>query len=216
MTGWRAFGLAAAVLLVGCGDAEPVVPRLIGAPSTAAYVAAQAADLPEGMARCDYSGPLADFATHVNRPSPVDRSVEQSWRQQQAAGAIDSYLAVYADTPRICTMWRSGTLFTSAHRSSRAVATFVARFTDSASAQAAYQAGVHGPWTMDARPGPRVLSGAATGLGPNASIRADETTIPTVHHAVWQSGPFHVYFESQELTRGEFQDVISAENRRAQ
>lgn len=204
--------------LAGCGSGaeDPRAPQLTGAPSSPERVALQASDLPSELQRCDYSAPIAAYIENVDRlSSGASASIAETWTALKATGAVEGYIAVFAETPAACERWITGKDGSYVIGGSRVVSTVVIRFNGPAEADASYRADVFKQSTLKEQPGLRVLAGTATGLSPNSVIGAAEETQPSVHRAVWQQGAFNLFFNSRNLTRAEFTAAIASENRRA-
>lgn len=193
-------------------QAEP--PKVLGAPGTTEYVAAQAGDLPAGLKRCDYSGTIPAHIEARKSMKAEASSISGTWTELQAAGGKDSFITIYAETPNACTTWITGGPDGHLRGGSRVVTTVVVRFDEPATAEAAYRADIFKQSLLTSENGLRALSGPATKLGQNSATGADETANPTTHQAVWQNGAFNVFFASRNLTRAEFETAIVAENRR--
>lgn len=216
----RAMGLAlaAAALAGGCSStAAPAPSALVGAPSTAEYVALQASDVPPGLVRCGYSGPMAAYLDGVARlDSKAFDSVTATWVALWEAGGAEAYVAVYAETAGACDVWITGEEGSYVRGGSRVVSTVVVKFQDPVAAEAAYTADLFKQSALQSGPGRTVVTGSATGLGSNAVVATEEAANPAVHQAVWQNGPFNVFFNGRNLTRPEFSSASSLTNRRIQ
>jgi hypothetical protein len=204
------------IVLAGCSrGAGAPKDKLVGAPATAQYAAAQSSDLPKGMSRCEYSAPIDDYIANIVKMGAKSDAVTGTWKQLQDAGAVEGYVAVYAEAPDACRSWVVNNAPDSRPTASRIVSTFVVRFRDAPAAEAAFRADIFKQSQLKNAQGLRVLIGQATGLGPYAAVGADESSVPTAHQAVWQKVSFIVLFNGRNLTRAEFEAATSAENRRA-
>lgn len=207
--------LSLALLLAACsGGSGTKQAALLGPKDSPEYAAAQARDLPPGLVRCDYSGPIPRYAENLRAIGVDPKAIEGTWNQLREKGATDSFITVYTDTPEACQVWVKGGPEGHVHAGSRIVSTVVAKFPDEATAQVAYAADVFGQSKLVGQQGLRVQSGNATKLGINSVVGANEAANPSVHQAVWQAGPFNVFFTSRNLTRPEFEQAITAENAR--
>lgn len=213
MTG--ALAVAAALSSLGCSDKATAPPPLLGAPSSPEYVALQATDVPPNLVRCGYTGPMADYLEGIKRLSEkAYGSISSTWAALQGVGATAAYVAVYSETAEACDVWVTGGEGGPVRGGSRVVSTVVVQFPDLAVAEAAYRADIFKQSALQEQTGLRVLVGSATGLSPNAVIGANEEANPSVHQAVWQKGPFNVFFTSRNLTRPEFTSASNLTSRR--
>jgi len=202
---------AVAVAIVGCSNGTTPPPAaLIGAPSTAEYAALQAGDVPKGLVRCAYSGPMTSYLEGIKRLSEkAYGNISATWAALQAAGAAEGYVAVYSGTAGACDVWVAGEDGIHVRGGSRVVSTVVVKFPETATAEAAYAADIFKQSALQDKPGLQVLVGSATGLSSNSIVGANEAANPAVHQAVWQNGPFNVFLTGRNLTRPEFTSASS-------
>jgi hypothetical protein len=210
-----AAAVAVAVMLGACSGTETdSVAPILGEVASPEYAAAQAQDLPPGVERCEYSGSIPFYVESMKSLGVDPAAIDGTWESLQATGAIDSFIAVYADTAEACSVWVKGSATGHVHAGSRIVSTVVVEFADEAGARAGYEADVFKQSQLAGQQGVRVLSGPSTMLGDHSVVSASEAANPTVHQAVWQAGPFNVFFTGRNLTRTEFERATTGQNQR--
>lgn len=207
---WIAFALILSSC-AGSGESGPPVEPARGASGSVENVALQAADVPDSMVRCNYSAAIGAYIENVNAINPAGgEAIGGTWAQLQAAGAMDGWITVFADSVPACQGWVAAGEDSRLPASARVVSSVVMRFGDPPAAEAGYRADIFKQSLLDTVPRLRVVRGAATKLGPNAVIGSDEQVRPAVHQAVWQKNAFNVFTLGRELTRTEFDAVVTA------
>ncbi len=216
---WPVLALAAVLALNSCGgETGPGGTGNRPLPATAGptpeTVVVKEADLPEGLGRCPYSGPVQSYLQGIGELSQdAEKRARATWGELQAAGATDGYVAVYSRLAQACTYLVTGP--PPGHDPApvrRSVTSFVVQFEDKASAEAAYGKDIFDQSELRSSPG--AVVGAQSGLGPNSVVAVDETSVPKTYHAVWQAGTFYMSIKTENLTGAEAQAAAAAQHGR--
>ncbi len=174
-----------ALLLVGCQNETH--PQFSPAPSPSPHLEPTAAilqsgEVPAGLAVCQGSGPIDVYVSVLATQDPTAAGrVSEQWLQLTDAGATTGAISVFTANASACKAELGAT------SNVKAMASFVARFTDESRADRAWQAGVLG--FVPPPPGqltPGLALGTSTGLGPS-SFTYDR---PSVRLACWRHGVF--------------------------
>ena len=157
--------LGLSILIASCQNNTPVVvvsPSPSPSPHAAATEAVlQSSEVPAGLSPCLGSGPIDVYITTLANADPnLSARVASQWEQLQLAGATSGAISLFTSTPAACNAELATT------SSAKAIAAFVAEFTDSGQADRAWETGVFGfvppaPGELPAG----VTSGTGTGLG---------------------------------------------------
>jgi hypothetical protein len=203
-----------AVLLVACGGSSaPGSPAAQGPPS-AQKVAASDSDF-SGMQKCPESGSWDSYLKAEQTVDPTQYQTDKaSWDDFKAAGADDSYIAVYAANTADCGKFASGT------PSGKVADVFAIRFKDSASASSNFKTNSKDFHLSDSdvanlkAAGGTIQQGAATGLGDNAISVSIALGGASVYVAFWQKKQFEVALFSFNLPTADGAAVTKKINER--
>lgn len=195
---------------VGLGEGVSSEPE---GPPTAESVVARPGDLPTGLQLCRDSGSMETYLDNIREISAdTYDSVQATWVELQEAGAVDAYIAEYADTQSGCTFLTTGAPKGHEHGGLRTISSTVIEFRDEATAEAAYRADIFEQSTREGQPG--VIMGPDSGLGLNSLVAVIDAPTTTLHQAVWQKGPFNLFLMTQNLSRAEFESAAAAQDAR--
>jgi hypothetical protein len=213
-----------AVVLTACGGGSSGGVNLPGqGPPSAQAVAASDSDF-SGMHKCPESGTWDSYlkAEQTKNPTQYDTDKKsgtwdsylkaeqtknptqydtdkKSWDDLKAAGADDSYIAVYAQTTSDCGQFAAGT------PSSKVAYVYAIRFKDTTSASTNFKTNSKAFHLSDSdvvnlkAAGGIVQQGAATGLGDNSVVVSIAFGGTTVYVAFWQKKQFEVALVSFNL-----------------
>lgn len=227
MTGSRSAPAGAAALVVlallthACGTGRSTgsgAPP--AAPGTAAAVALSGADLPAGMRRCSYSGPVDSYIQHT-RSLSLDHSLAaaDTWDEMHKAGAVEGFFSAYAETERACRYFVTGPPEGYRTPGLRVATTLVARYADPSVAARGYLTAAFPQSGLSSSGNGGGIEGAVSGkdakLGTYSASVIDHGTRPPVGRAVWQSGPFNVVVETRNLSDVQFDRVMTRVQHRA-
>jgi len=185
--------VAFAFLLAACGGSSSGGSGSQQQQQTSAEsVASSSGDFP-GLSKCPESGSWDSYLKAEQAKDPTQYSTDKGdWDGLKAAGANDSYVAVYAESSSACGNFGSDT------PTGKAVDIYAVRFKDESSAAANYKASSTDFHLSDSdlqnvtAAGGKVQQGSATGLGSNSV--AVELALPgtSFYIAFWQSKNFEV------------------------
>ncbi len=201
------FAPLAAILLavVACqGASQPVSkPSPSPTPHTAATAAVlEQADVPAGLTACPGSGSIDGYIAALGASNPsLAAATTQEWQAAKLEGAKEAAIALYAASPSSCAAELAST------GSVKALASFVARFSDPGEADRAWEAGVFGfvpPPPGELSPG--LLRGTSTGLGAS-SFTYDR---PGARLASWHRSVFVALVLATNLDAAAFQAAAAA------
>lgn len=184
-----AFG---AVVLGACGGGSgPSAPGAQGPPS-AQSVAQNSSDFP-GMQKCPESGSYDSYLKAEQTKNPDQYQTDKSiWDSTKAAGANDSYIAVYAANASDCGQFSAGT------PTGKVAYVYAIRFKDTTSASSSYKATSKDFHLSDSdvanlkAAGGTVQTGSATGFGDNSTVVSIEFGGVAVYVAFWENKEFEV------------------------
>ncbi len=189
-----------AVVLAACGGGSSGGANLPGqGPPSAQAVAASDPDF-SGMHKCPESGTWDSYlkAEQTKNPTQYDTD-KKSWDDLKAAGANDSYIAVYAQNTSDCGQFAAGT------PSTKVAYVYAIRFKDTTSASTNFKTNSKAFHLSDSdvvnlkAAGGIVQQGAATGLGDNSVVVSIGFGGTTVYVAFWQKKQFEVALVSFNL-----------------
>lgn len=190
---------ASLILLTACGSGSG-----IGGPPSAQSVAQNSSDFP-GMHQCQQSGSYDSYLKAEQTKNPTQyQSDKKNWDDLKAAGANDSYLAVYAATTSDC----SEPSFT--NLSGKVAYVFAVRYKDTASAAASYKTELGQFHVSDQDVsqikaiGGTAQQGSATGLGGNSIVVSVNAAGVSLSIAVWQSKEFLVVLLAEGVAASVF------------
>jgi hypothetical protein len=191
-------GLLVVLTLVGCTTAAHT--KSVSAQS----IALQPGDV-SGMQRCAGSG---DVQTVIRRERSSDQAVSDEhaaeWEQWKTQGATEAYFAAYGRTAADCDA------LTTTGRGAPAgglLAALVVKFKNQTVAARTYRADStllgFGPKDVQfiQLVGGNVLTGSATGLGPQSLIGTGAVGGTTYYFAFWQNKVVDSYFIAYDLPR---------------
>ena len=181
---------------------------------TAASVAVQSSDLPQGMVRCDISGEIQSFIKKEQAPDPgTSKTLAGEWSTAQKSGATAAYAMVYTDSKSHCSEFASaGTNPGSVPY--KLVINFALQFKDTKSAVASYTSGsVFGVSASSLRAGSQAIEGTKTGLSAN-SVVVELDANPAIYIALWQNQAFDVFLAVLNFDSTAAKKVATSENSR--
>jgi hypothetical protein len=184
--------VASVIALAACGgSAGPTVPGAQG-PASAQSVAANPLDF-SGLHKCPESGAYDTYLKSEQTADPTQYQTDKTtWDDLKAAGANDSYIAVYAENTSDCGQFASGT------PTAKVAYVYAIRFKDSASASSNYKTSSKDFHLSDSEVGQLKAAGATvdtgptTGLGANSLLLAIDIQGVSVYVAYWQNKEFEV------------------------
>lgn len=186
------------MLVAACGGGSGPSLGVQGPPS-ARSVAASSSDF-SGVQRCPESGAYDGYLQAEQAKAPDRYATDKkNWDGLKAAGANDSYIAVYADATSNCDQFGSSSL------QGKVAEVLAVRFKDSANAAAAYTTSQGQFHLADSDVaqlkafGATVLDGAATGFGPNSIVVKFAIASVTAYIALWQNKAFEVTMITYDL-----------------
>ena len=186
--------LLCALLLVACGGSSGAAGGGGSAPkeTSAKTVAANPSDF-SGLSPCPESGSWDDYLKAEQAKNPSQYATDKSdWDKLKAAGANDSYVAVYSDSPGSCGQFGNG------QPSGKLANVFAIRFKDGTSAQTSYTSMSKDFNITDQElqqvqsAGGKVVHGSATGLGDNSLVVEFSIAGLSFYIAFWQKNKFVV------------------------
>lgn len=189
--GIRVLVAACVCLLAACGGGSG--PSIgVGGPPSAEKVAANDSDF-SGLQKCPESGSWENYLRAEQAKDPTQYQTDKtSWDDLKAAGANDSYIAVYAKNSTDCGQFASGT------PAGKVAYVFAVRFKDSASASSNYKSSSKNFHLSDSdianlkAAGGTVQQGAETGLGDNSIVVSIAFGGASIYIAYWQKKEFQV------------------------
>ena len=160
--------------------------------TSAQSVASDSSDF-SGLSKCPESGSWDSYLKAELAKDPTQYTTDKKdWDSLKAAGANDSYVAVYADTSSNCGNFGTDT------PSGKVVNVYAVRFKDQASASDNFKsnsADFHlsdSDLTSITAAGGKVQQGAATGLGANSVVVELSVAGMSFYIAFWQNKNFEV------------------------
>jgi hypothetical protein len=191
----RSTVLVCVLLLAACGGSSGGGGGGGGGtpPQTSAEtVASSSSDFP-GMSKCPESGSWENYLKAEQSQDPTQYASDKShWDSLKAAGANDSYVAVYGGSSSDCGH------FGTDQPSGKTADVYAVRFKDSASAAANYKNLSKDFNITDQQlqqvqsAGGKVLQGSATGLGDNSLVVEFGIAGTSFYIAFWQKNKFEV------------------------
>jgi hypothetical protein len=182
------------LVLAACGGGNGPSRGVSGPPSAQA-VAANDADW-SGLQKCAESGSWDSYLAAEKTKAPDQYQTDKkSWDDLKAAGANDSYVAVYTDSTSHCGEFGAATPGGSPGKSAYV---YVIRFKDSSSAAASFKTTSKDFHLSDTEvtqlkaAGATVSEGSSTGLGDNAIELSIAIEGATFFAAFWQNKSFEV------------------------
>ncbi len=188
-----------------------------GADPTLEAIAIQQSDLPEPSIRCDFSGDLDQYVQNLkDARSPSYESVVQTWSQLKEKGATAGYIAYWGDVQTACdsVISPSSSMDHSAAKHPFIAFSFVVRYKDQATAEAAYRSDIFGQSTLKANRSYQATEGDATGLGPNSVVAITPNSSSALRQAIWQNRTVTVYFGSERIPLDNSKQIPENVNRR--
>ena len=210
----RVASLAAVVVLCicGCGGSSNPPHAL-----TAADVAVQPSDVPQGMTKCDVSGGIDTFIKNEQSPDPsTSTSTSKEWSQAQKNGATAAYVAIYTNSAANCSSIKSSSSTISA-ATYKLVVNFVIQFKDEKSAEAGFKSDntIFGFSASQLRSaGSAAQEGTATGLTANSIALSQAIANQTFYIAVWQNQAFMIILAILNVDPAPSKKVATSENGR--
>lgn len=165
---------------------------MVQGPPSAQTVAANDSDF-SGMKKCPESGSWESYLKVEQTKNPTQYPTDKaSWDELKAAGANDSYIAVYAENTSDCGQFAAGT------PTGKLAYVYAVRFKDSTTASTEYKALSKDFHLSDSEvgqlkaAGATVSQGAATGLGDNSVVVSIAFGGSSVYVAFWQKKQFEL------------------------
>jgi hypothetical protein len=189
----RATALACVLLLGACGGSSAGGGGGNASQGTSAEsVASNSSDFP-GMTKCPESGSWDSYLKAEQSADPTQYASDKTdWDNLKAAGANDSYIAVYADSSSNCGHFSSDT------PSGKMVDIYAIRFKDTSSASDNFKTNSKQFHLSDTdlqsiqSAGGKVAQGSATGLGTNSIAVSLSVAGISFYIAFWQKNKFEV------------------------
>jgi hypothetical protein len=198
--------LGLSILIAACQNTAPVAV-VTPSPSPTPHAAAtdtvlQTSEVPAGLSPCLGSGPIDVYITTLaNADANLAARVANQWQQLRLAGATSGAISLFASTPAACNAELATT------SSAKAIAAFVAEFTEAGQADRAWEAGVFGfiPPTPGELPA-GVTRGPATGL----SLSSWTYDRSPVHLASWHKSVYVALVVVTNLDAAAFKAATTA------
>lgn len=188
----RVTAVAFALLLAACGGSSGGGGGGTPAQTSAESVASNPSDFP-GMTKCPESGSWDNYLKAEQSADPTQYASDKTdWDNLKAAGANDSYIAVYADNSSSCGHFGTDT------PSGKMVDLYAVRFKDSPSASDNFKTSSKQFHLSDTdlqtiqSAGGKVGQGSATGLGANSIAVSLSVAGLSFYIAFWQKNKFEV------------------------
>jgi hypothetical protein len=183
--------VACVLLLAACGGSSGSGAASPSPQTSAQTVASNSGDFP-GLTKCPESGSWQSYLSAEQAKDPSQYTSDKTdWDNLKAAGANDSYIAVYADSSSHC-----GTF--GAEPSGKVVDIYAIRFKDVNGASANFKTNQKDFHLSDTdlqnitSAGGKVSQGAATGLGANSVAVELAIAGASFYIAFWQKNNFEV------------------------
>ena len=187
-----------AFVLAACGGGSGPSLGVSGPPSAQA-VAANDSDF-TGTTKCPESGSWDTYLKAEQTKDPSQYQTDKTnWDGEKAAGANDSYIAVYAASASDCGGFGAST------PSGKVAYVFAIRYKDAGSASASYKSGSKQIHLSDSdlanikAAGGTVLQGSASGLGDNSITVSLDIATASIYIAYWQKKQFQVAVVSYQV-----------------
>jgi len=181
-----------AVALAACGGGGSGPSLGVQTQASAQSVAQSSSDFP-GLQKCSESGSYESYLKAEETKNPDQYKTDKTtWEDLKAAGANDSYIAVYAASATDCGQFAAGT------PSGKVAYVYAIRFKDSTSAAASYKVTSKDFHLSDSdvanlkAAGGTVQVGATTGLGDNSTVLSIDVAGLAVYVAFWENKQFEV------------------------
>jgi len=181
-----------AVALAACGGGGSGPSLGVQTQASAQSVAQSSSDFP-GLQKCSESGSYESYLKAEETKNPDQYKTDKTtWEDLKAAGANDSYIAVYAANATDCGQFAAGT------PSGKVAYVYAIRFKDSTSAAASYKVTSKDFHLSDSdvanlkAAGGTVQVGATTGLGDNSTVLSIDVAGLAVYVAFWENKQFEV------------------------
>jgi len=181
-----------AVALAACGGGGSGPSLGVQTQASAQSVAQSSSDFP-GLQKCSESGSYESYLKAEETKNPDQYKTDKTtWEDLKAAGANDSYIAVYAANATDCGQFAAGT------PSGKVAYVYAIRFKDSTSASASYKVTSKDFHLSDSdvanlkAAGGTVQVGATTGLGDNSTVLSIDVAGLAVYVAFWENKQFEV------------------------
>jgi hypothetical protein len=191
----RFLAAVSVLLLAACGGSSGGGLNIGGGPPSAQTVAANDADW-SGLQKCPESGSYDSYLKAEKDKSPDQYQTDKTnWDDLKAAGANDSYVAVYADEASRCGQFG---VATPGGTPGKIVYVYAFRFKDASSAGSNYKANAKDFHLSDSEvsqlkaAGATVKDGKDTGLSDNAIELTIAAEGASVFVAFWQNKSFEV------------------------
>jgi hypothetical protein len=188
----RATVLASVLLLAACGGSSGGGGGNAPQETSAETVASNSSDF-SGLTKCPESGSWDNYLKAEQTKDPSQYSSDKTdWDNLKAAGATDSYVAVYADNASSCGN------FGSDQPTGKVVDVYAVRFKDQSAAADNFKTNSKDFHLSDSdlqniqAAGGKVAQGDATGLGTNSIAVSLSLAGTTFYIAFWQNKKFEV------------------------
>jgi hypothetical protein len=198
--------LGLSILVASCQNTTPVAV-VTPSPSPSPHAAAtdavlQSSEVPAGLSPCLGSGPIDVYITTLaNADVNLAARVANQWQQLRIAGATSGAISLFASTPAACNAELATT------STAKAIAAFVAEFTDSGQADRAWEGGVLG--FMPPTPG-ELPAGVTRGTGTGLGFSSWTYDRPPVRLASWHRAVFVALVVVTNLDAATFKTATTA------
>jgi hypothetical protein len=187
----------------------------------ASTVAAQPADVPKGMVKCDISGDLNKYISAEETADPTTaKATKADWQDAQKNGATAAYVSLFSDSTNQCAALKKASSDVTATTHPLLV-NFVIKFKDEQSAAKGYNnpKKIFGFSAADLRDSKQtsqqpVLEGAKTGLTDNSIVLSTAVQTQSFYIAVWQNKEFMVFLAILNMDPAASKKVATSENSR--
>src|SRR2546427_9563524 len=162
-----------AVALAACGGGGSGPSLGVQTQASAQSVAQSSSDFP-GLQKCSESGSYESYLKAEETKNPDQyRTDKTTWEDLKAAGANDSYIAVYAANATDCGQFAAGT------PSGKVAYVYAIRFKDSTSASASYKVTSKDFHLSDSDVANLKAAGRTVQLGATTGLRANSPVLPS-------------------------------------
>lgn len=185
--------LLCALALAACGGSSSGGGGGTTTHETSAQTVASSSTDFSGLTKCPESGTWDEYLKAEQAKDPSQYATDKTdWDSLKGAGANNSYIAVYADSPSACGSFGSST------PSGKVVTIYAIRFKDSASASDNFKTNSKTFHLSDSdlqniqSAGGKVAQGDATSLGTNSIAVSLSIAGTSFYVAFWQRNKFEV------------------------
>ncbi|HEX6547508.1 MAG TPA: hypothetical protein VF134_02050 [Candidatus Dormibacteraeota bacterium] len=200
----RLFVAVPLALAMACGGAPNPIAAI--APASAQSVSMQQSDVPSGLSQC------SSDSGDVTKVGTQDKTTQQEWQKQQAAGAKAGYVSIFTNSASSCKSLSGGNGASGPNE--KLLGSVVIQYKDDASAATAYTSGVFGFKPTDTKQMQGATTGDATGLGPNSAFASQAIQSTSFSVAIWQNKSFVCFLIGWGVTSQDAKTAASDMNGR--